>query len=346
MRVTLGSIRGSVGRSRQAGRGVSGYRATDPRLTPNQPGKDPGSGQRPQFGRFCDVGLGAPLHCGRMAARRTTDDRGIAEAEGKIERLRVELEAPASPKHVFETAQMFRDALDAVAPDLHDGDVTLVIRNRDLRSELRGHGPAGRSAVGHVGDLLENPSQKVQAQPNLYVAATTIAKRLEPLTAFLPRIYRGRSSKVAAVLGENYVKSLRAIGEAIRPNDKGMGFVGDTVVYSPVLRFGRSNEHGSLSILIRMGGSLVTVKIEQSHARVCADLTVSGKQVPMRVSGKWEESKRGILELKDLTLVSIDRTFEAWTGADLFRSACEHADAFKPDDFDRMLDRLRDIRGD
>jgi hypothetical protein len=272
-------------------------------------------------------------------------DPGKRKPHKKVETLRLDLEAPASPRHVIETAQMFHDALLDIAPGLRDDDVTLVISNLELRSELRGHTADGRKAVSHVGDLLENPSKTLEQNPTLYLVASTIAKRLMPLVEFAPKIYRGRRREAVAVLGVTYTKTLQAMGQALRPNTVAGGIVGETVTYSPILRYGRQRENSPATIRIRLGAGFQEIPVEPQLARVCADLTVSGKPVPVRVRGRWVEGKYGFLELQDPVAVSIDCTFEPWSGADLLQEMRTHVDAFGTDDVQELLARLNQIRG-
>lgn len=260
--------------------------------------------------------------------------------------LRLELEAPASPRHVIETAQMFHDALRDIAPGLRDCDVTFVVSNLELKSELRGHTPEGRTAVSHVGDLLENPSKKLEENPALYMAAATIAKRLMPLVDFEPKIYRGSGRNAAAVLGATYTKTLQAMSQALRPDAPSGGIEGETVTYTPILRYGRLREDSVPTIRIRLGAGFLDVAVEPQLARVCAELTVSGKHVPVRVRGWWVEGKHGFLELNDPVAVSVDRTFESWSGADVVQEVRTHTEAFGADHLDGILERLDQIRGD
>lgn len=336
--VDRGNTGGTIGRSAPGARGIAALlcRVAD----------EPPADERDTPSSVFSAPIRDAAKLPTMGERRSASGRKRSDAEQPGERLRLELTAPASPRHVAETALMFQDALASVAPHLAEGAVTLVIRNRDLRSELRGYGPAGCEAVADVGDLLENPTRKVQKKPGLYFAATSIAKRLDALTAYEPRVFRGASRIPVATLGVNYVKSLRAIGEALQPPEGQESIRGETVVFSQVLRFGRKRENGPLTIRIRFGGSHVEVAVADSQAEICAELTVSGKQVPLRVAGKWAEGPRGYLELSGLSLVSVDRTFEAWTGEELAEHARRQAASLSEDDFSRMLQRLRDIRGD
>jgi hypothetical protein len=279
-----------------------------------------------------------------MPAKR---DPGKKKPGKKTDVLRLELGAPAAPRHVIATAQMFHDALHEIAPQLDDDDVTLVVLNRDLRSQLRGHTPEGRTAVGHVGDLLVNPLKKLQDNPGLHIVASTIARRLQPLAKFGPRVYRSEhGTEPDAVLGPTYTKSLQAAAVALRRVGIGPGIEGETVTYTPILRFGRQREDGPSFIRIRLGATFQEVEIEPQLANVCASLTLSQKLVPVRVRGRWVEGEDGLLDLKDPRAVSLDATFEAWSGADVLESVRENADAFGPDDLDEMVERINDLRGD
>jgi len=240
---------------------------------------------------------------------------------------------------------MFQEALDAVAPGLDDGAVTLVISNKALRSRLRGYSEAGRRAVGTVGDLLENPTQTVQEHPSLYVAATTVAKRLHPLVPFVPKLYRG-SRRKPVVLGLTYLDALKAIGYAMKPDAGFASIAGETVIYSPILRFGRAKENSPNTIRIRFNTSFHDVEVEPNLASVCAELTVSRKIVPIRLRGHWVEGTDGLLELRDAVAFSIDCTFELWSGDDLVQDVRDHTDLFDAESFKAMRQSLEDIRGD
>lgn len=258
-------------------------------------------------------------------------------------RLKLTLEAAASPERVRDVAALFADTLLRIDPGLAEGNVTLVVNNFTTNAELRGQSETGREAVRALGDLVSDPIGAVQKTPSLTEAAHVVADRSEPLVRHGPRFFRG--GKEIRQVDDVFVRSVRAAGQSTIREAEGDP-AGETITHSRILRIGRQDARKRLRARIELWGRAKEVNIDRSvHEPTLWDLARDGGVARLRVRGTWRRGSAGLLELLDPSVVGVDATFVPWSGTDLL-SEFEAIDGIRPEDFTRSLQDLEELRGD
>jgi hypothetical protein len=211
------------------------------------------------------------------------------------------------------------------------------VENLNAVTEIRGWRGAGERVVRLTAELVENPTQAVQAHSYLAAAARTLATHAATLTPYLPMFWRG-GEQLRAV-DDVFVRTMRAAGQPKAPAAEGE-LVGETLVHTPILRVGRSSEGGRLQARIRLEGRPIDVNVDDKLVEHVWEMAKTAQTVPVRVRGQWVMSDSGELRLEHAEIVGLDATFVAWTGAELLNDAKQHSALFSTGDFDRMLTDL------
>jgi hypothetical protein len=252
--------------------------------------------------------------------------------------LRLTLDTPATPELVRALAQMFEETLRHIDPALHEGDVTMRVENSDIAAEIRGWREGGQRAVRLTAELVENPTAAVQKHDHLAAAARTLATHTAPLTPHRPTFWRG--DKALRLVDDVFVRTMRAAGQTAMPRAEER-LMGETVVYTAILRVGRTSEGGRLQARIRLEGRPVDVHVGEELVGHVWEVAKAGHVVPLRLRGQWVDSDTGDLCLAHAEIVGLDATFTSWTGRELLDEVKAHAGLFSADDFDRMLTDLQ-----
>jgi hypothetical protein len=236
---------------------------------------------------------------------------------------------------------LFRDVLAAIDPALADEDVTLVVNNRELVAIARGRSDCGRHVVGTMEQLVRNPMHAVQETPDLGRAARQLASHAKAFVPLKARFLDRNGAEVSRV-DYTFVTTMHAVAKDAVREEEGGDLRGETVVFSRIYRFGRTDEGREPTARIHVDSRAVEVRVYPGLEDAFWAAAQSGEILPIRLQGKSAEVETE-LKLKDPVAVSIDTTFTLWTGRELLEEAQLHADLFSRDDFDRMLS---DLRGD
>ena len=258
------------------------------------------------------------------------------------ERVRLTLDAPATPEHVREIAEMFANTIREIRPDLAEGDVTLVVKNFTSETELRGWQGEGVEAVKLFGDLVEDPTQAIQEDADLAPAARTLATHASKLVPYGPKFKRGR--KKARAVDDIFVRTMRAAGtDALRAKIAASPghLTGETIVYSPVIRVGQVSEGARLTARIKIEGKFDEVTVDDEHFETLFDVAKRRTVCQFRIRGRWEENHLGDLHLTAPHLVEINLDYSPWTGREILKASHELKDVFTAQDFERMLTDLQ-----
>lgn len=235
---------------------------------------------------------------------------------------------------------MFEETLRQIAPTLRDGDVTMVVENYVAAAEVRGWRRDGEQAVRMAAELVDNATEAVQKHENLASAARTLATHAAALVPYRPVFWR-KDKEIRAV-DDVFVRTMRAAGTATIARVDG-DLVGETIVYSAILRVGRTHEGGRLQARVRVEGRPLDVDVIEPLVPLAWELARTGQIQPIRLRGEWVEEE-GALHLAQPEIVSLDAGYSPWSGRELLDSAKEHADLFSAGDFDRMLSDLHPRR--
>lgn len=262
-----------------------------------------------------------------------------AEPSEGPERLEVRLSANASPKRVAELATMF----DEVIAELHvaeAAEITLVVKNRATRAELRGWNADGKSAVRDVTAIVSNPMRAVQEDHRRAAAARVIATHGRRLAAFQPRFYQ--AGHAIATVDEVFIETMEALGRTSRPAAPSGSVFGDTVAFVTVLRVGRSSEGKPVCARMRLEGSLHDVEIPESQAARLHTAAQTGQVLSVNLLCEWKQQATG-LELVGARVTGVDPTFRPSSGADLLRDIATSPLPFTRSDYQEAL---RSLGGD
>jgi len=237
---------------------------------------------------------------------------------------------------------MFANTIREIRPDLADGDVTMVVKNFSTETEVRGWHGDGVDAVRLLGDLVEDPIEAIQQHAELAHAARTLAAHANELTKHGPKFKRGR--KKARVVDEVFVKTMRSAGsEAIRaqiaatPNH----MTGNTIVYSPVIRVGKTDEGGKVWARIRIEGKYRDVEVDQDLVESIWEIAKRETTCEFKVTGRWEEDDAGALHLAAPRIVEVNQDYSPWSGRQILEASHELTHLFTRQDFEEMLADLQ-----
>ncbi len=269
-------------------------------------------------------------------AKRRAD---TAPARGKPrEVVRLTLDTASSPERVRDLATMFAETLRLIRPDMADGEVTMVVHNFTSDVEARGWEGDGESAIKLFVDLVNNPTEAVQANEELAAAARTLGNHAAEIARYRPVFWR--DGKELRAVDDVFVRTMRAAGAEATKAASG-SLTGATVVYSPVLRVGRKTEGGKVKGRVRLDGRFVDVEVDDDLVPDLFDAAKTGKVCQIRLCGQWVEDGDGGLTLRSPQVVALDLDYAPWSGRQILEAARELAPHFTTEDFDRMLRELQ-----
>jgi hypothetical protein len=253
--------------------------------------------------------------------------------------IRLTLDAAATPERVRDLAKMFAETLRLIRPDMADGEVTMVVHNFTSDVEARGWDGDGGDIIKLFGDLVDNPTEAIQANEELASAARTLANHAAELVQYRPVFWRDK--KELRVVDDVFVRTMRAAGAEATKAVSG-SLTGDTIVYSPVLRVGRNTEGGKVKARVRLDGRFIDVEVvDDDLVPDLFEAAKTGKVCQIRLHGQWAEDGDGGLTLRSPEVVAVDLDYAPWSGRKILEAARELAPHFTTEDFDRMLRDLQ-----
>jgi hypothetical protein len=221
-----------------------------------------------------------------------------------------------------------------------EGEVTMIVHNFKSDVEIRGWDDDGGETVKVFGDLVNNPTEAIQANEELASAARTLGNYAAELAQYWPVFWR--DGKELRAVDDVFVRTMRAAGAEATTKAVGGSITGDTVVYSPVLRVGRRTEAGKVKARIRLDGRFIDVEVDDED--LVPDLfeaAKTGKACQIRLRGQWIEDGDGGLTLRYPVVVTLDLDYAPWSGRQILDAARELAPHFTAGDFERMLSELQ-----
>lgn len=280
----------------------------------------------------------------------------MAAKKPKQDKLRIELDASASPERVAATATMIADAVKAIDPGLAES-ITMVVSNFELKAEVRGLGSAGAKVVKKIGGVLEHPERSLARDAKLPVVADVLARGLEGMGDITASLFWG-SSKAPfkrdsgrAIASGMKDASKRAKKAAAQPPPevppaypKGERLL-RTSLYTPVMRFGRASEAAKFrQVRIVVFGVAMEVEVPPELQTVCANLSATDDHYRVLITGKWVH-REGRDELDDIKLVGIDPNDKAMTSSDFIERVRAKMDVFT-DGLDELRENIAELRSE
>lgn len=254
--------------------------------------------------------------------------------------LEVRLSANASPKRVAEVATMLHEVLANLNIGDDAAEITLVVKNRATRAELRGWDDVGRAAVRDVAAIVANPTRAIQEDGRRAAAARTFAAHGRKLAPYNPT-FRKDNTEIAKV-DPVFIDSMEAVGTASLSESSTGTIVGDSYEFVTILRVGRLTENKPLFARMRIDGAPREVEVPESLSKHFYAAAERGDVVRVHLMCEWRRDDAGTLKFSGARAVSIDR-FHAWSGADLLKDVADSPLPFTRSDFENAL---RSIRGE
>lgn len=263
------------------------------------------------------------------------------------ERLKLTLATPATPTRVRQAITMFEEALRFVDPELREEGITIVVTNFNTGVEVRGWQAPAQQAIRQTINLVASPIETIQEHANLGLAAVAIAKQLEALCPFEASFWAARKKIKQA--DATFVKALRAAGESVllpkhamlESAEEKAHFLGETVVFSQILRVGRRLEHTGLQARILLDGQLTDVPVAEQLEDIVWDVAKTGQVTPLRLQGRWVRGDAHSMRLDKPMIISVDATFSLATGLEILEEIEEDPHIFDGFDFKGILDRVQ-----
>jgi hypothetical protein len=238
---------------------------------------------------------------------------------------------------------MFEETLAQIAPELEPGSITLIVSNYAAAMELRSWNSPAADALAMAEHLIANATEAVQGLPRLRSAARTLARHAEELTEYRPTFWK-RDEKIGD-LDEALVSTLHAVGRTIvyEIAEGRMVLHGETVVFSPIFRVGRTGTRKHVKARMLLDGRPCEVLVAASAEDDAWSAARRGGVAEVRLRGRWGPFRDGHVRLVRPEILAISTDFSFSTGRELMDMAARHAELFTTDDYTRML---ADIQGD
>jgi hypothetical protein len=257
--------------------------------------------------------------------------------------LQFELSGPASPDRVARAARALSEAVRAVAPNLGDGDITMVVKNRAMHGELRTWTRPAEEAAATALRFLDKPKIAIAKVER----GRDIARRLEaPLRVLAEEntiIRKPRTQRVLKKLTLAFVDQLAFLAE-LPPESLVDRLRGGDVVVTPILRIGRKREGAATMARITVAPEKhEEIRVPDELASAFFDAAKDGGIFAVTVEVTWCRNSSGRLrrDFQEAIAKGIVRTRLADMSEAIRRFQAEAPEAFA--DFDDAVDSIRDL---
>lgn len=205
---------------------------------------------------------------------------------------------PATPQRVAQTAHLVEQTLRAANVD--PVDVTMIVENFQMRTEVRPRTPEAREGLRRVATVLENPTRAIKRSPEARAIALVLSEvSLETFPSGLVFRKAGSRGKELGTLDLATIKALGALAlaaTATQPLVKGA-----TQAYSKIFRVGRmSNEDKTIKARIELKGKPhdipIAAELDAGPIYVAAH---KGTWMRLWIDMVWERQLDGALKLLD-----------------------------------------------
>lgn len=256
-----------------------------------------------------------------MPAKRKT-------TQAKITKLRLELDAPATPTLVMQVAKMFQDALRASGEDIDAESVTMVVENFSACAEIRGRDESGIRAVTAISSVIEDPVKAVQRNPRNRLVADAIASGGAGFKTVRGKFKAGR--RTVATFDETFINGVR--GASV--DQRRVAMRGRDQIYSRVLRVGRLVDDGPIKVRVHLGSAIRDLDLAGSPEPFIRALESERRQC-IDVETEWTEGRGGTVEMNagKTIVLSLREVAEPMTGAELIDGFADALDPLAAESF-------------
>lgn len=205
--------------------------------------------------------------------------------------LQLRLHAPATPDHVVVAASMFRDLLSTTHPVLSEGSITMVVSNFDMTAGLRYQDQSGRRVLEAISKVIRAPAEAVNRRPALTAVADILSEYAPKLVNFAPAFWSSRG--LIRSFDEKFVHTL---SEVVKEQSR-LLLWGDTIVYSPVYRVGRTSDKEETRARIEIDGQRHDIRVKKGSEGLFFDAAKNGDIHAVYLEAAWYRNEHGNLEL-------------------------------------------------
>ncbi len=258
----------------------------------------------------------APLGHGRPLSGRLPGARMPAAKKGT---LQLRLHAPATPDHVLLAAELFRDLLSAVRPDLSEASVTMVVSNFNMTAGLRYQNRSGKTVIETISKLIREPAETINHRPKLTSVADVLSGYGPKLQDYRPEFWS--RNRLIKRFDDEFMGALSLVGQ-----ERARRILrGDTVFYSPVFRVGRTSSEKAIRARITIDGIQRDIQVKKGHEGPFFDAAKKGEICAIYAEAAWFRDEHGLLELdvKRSRLASI-KPWSTTTGDDLMQAVHQY----------------------
>lgn len=255
--------------------------------------------------------------------------------------LLFELGGNASPGRVARIAKALDDAMHIVDPDLKDSSLTLVVRNLNMKGELRAWDSDGEAVVSRTIQFIAKPKAAIGRTSRGRLIAESLAKPLrvlaeEDTTIRLPghqRILRRVTPDLVDSLVEMAQSSRSTMFSRVRGGDVWIG---------RILRVGRSSESATIRALLAVDGqSPISADLQFEDGRRLFDAARDQSLCAITVEVTWVNGASGLVPDTKGVLIKGLEIIEPQSGQGIVKDFQElWPNAFQ--DVDELIDSIQD----
>lgn len=181
---------------------------------------------------------------------------------------------------------MIDEMIKSVAPDLQEGEFTMVVSNYLSKSGVRPRSPAAKKAMQLVIGFLDNPTRAAKKHPAARNLARVLQDQAKQFEGMHAEFVKGGGRRVVASINDEFVKMMGVVARGSPPtlvSRQGLQ------VLSPVLRVGRLH-----------------VDSKRDQARVVLD----DEEVEVPLEDDAIEAAHNAAKGRELHLVDIDAVYD------------------------------------
>lgn len=250
------------------------------------------------------------------------------------EGFRLEAGGVATPGRVAAAAAFVERLLHAASPAPSGEGPTLTVPAGPLTLIVRAQSADAQRAVERILALLEAPEPSLDQDPAARRIAAALAQPGPELVCAVIR--RSGERRPAATLDGEFQRKMSALAAS---EPKEVSPKGSTIVYSPVLRVGRSGAETVLKVRLELDGAPLEVAL--ADERSASDFRKAAKEkraFPVHLQATWARGPDGALHLdaSETVATAVDLS---WT-----RSRAEEMEAAK-EDLRRLEGRVLSDKG-
>lgn len=260
--------------------------------------------------------------------------------------LELRLAVAATPARIARATRMIHEVVEAGFPAQRDR-VTVVVENDPSRITMKGWTHAAIAAVAALGEFIRNPTESVTGLDTAAVAEPLERYCCDEI-AYGPAFWLpGSRKRPLRAVDREFIDHLHVVATS-RPRVRDPLVSGTTVVVSPVLRVGRTNDGAETKARINLPG-LGTCDVGVDDA-VYSDLCDAVKRKVtgrLRLLVEWRRVATGDLEIDPTrtTVLGFESRGQYTTGARMVEIATS-SPALTADELDEVLQTLREERGE